>query len=167
MSSERKPSESIPLEIHDLTVAYQSKPVLYGIDVTIPPGKLIGIIGPNGAGKSTLIKSIMGLIPIEAGWIRLFGEPGKRHLKRVAYVPQRESVDWDFPVNVLDVVMMGRYGRLGLFRRPKAHDREVAWACLEKVRMTPYADRQIANLSGGQQNVFSSLEPWLRNVTFI
>jgi len=108
MSSERKPSDSIPLEIHDLTVAYQSKPVLYGIDVTIPPGKLIGIIGPNGAGKSTLIKSIMGLIPIEAGWIRLFGEPGKRHLKRVAYVPQRESVDWDFPVNVLDVVMMGR-----------------------------------------------------------
>ena len=151
MSSERKPSQSIPLEIHDLTVAYQSKPVLYGIDVTIPSGKLIGIIGPNGAGKSTLIKSIMGLIPIEAGWIRLFGEPGKRHLKRVAYVPQRESVDWDFPVNVLDVVMMGRYGRLGLFRRPKAHDREVAWACLEKVRMTPYADRQIANLSGGQQ----------------
>ena len=151
MSSERKPSDSIPLEIHDLTVAYQSKPVLYGIDVTIPSGNLIGIIGPNGAGKSTLIKSIMGLIPIEAGWIRLFGEPGKRNLKRVAYVPQRESVDWDFPVNVLDVVMMGRYGRLGLFRRPKAHDREVAWACLEKVHMTPYADRQIANLSGGQQ----------------
>ncbi len=141
MSSDRKPSDSIPLEIHDLTVAYQSKPVLYGIDVTIPPGKLIGIIGPNGAGKSTLIKSIMGLIPIEAGWIRLFGEPGKRHLKRVDYVPQRESVDWDFPVNVLDVVMMGRYGRLGLFRRPKAHDREVTWACLEKVHMTTYADR--------------------------
>ena len=125
--------------------------MLYGIDVTIPPGKLIGIIGPNGAGKSTLIKSIMGLIPIEAGWIRLFGEPGKRHLKRVAYVPQRKSVDWDFPVNVLDVVMMGRYGRLGLFRWPKAHDREVAWACLEKVHMRTYADRQIANLSGGQQ----------------
>ena len=139
------------IQVENLEVHRYHRQLLHGINLTLSPREVITIIGPNGAGKSTLIKSIMGLIPIEAGWISLFGEPVKRHLKRVAYVPQRESVDWDFPVNVLDVVMMGRYGRLGLFRRPKAHDREVAWACLEKVHMTPYADRQIANLSGGQQ----------------
>lgn len=141
----------VPLEVHDLTVAYHHKPVLYGIDLRIPPGKLIGIIGPNGAGKSTLIKAIMGLIPTDSGWVRLFGEPSKKNLRRVGYVPQRESVDWDFPVNVMDVVLMGRYGKLGLFKRPNKKDREIACACLEKVKMMPYADRQIANLSGGQQ----------------
>lgn len=141
----------IPLEVHDLTVAYHHKPVLYGVDLRIPPGKLIGIIGPNGAGKSTLIKAIMGLIPTDSGWVRLFGETNKKNLRRVGYVPQRESVDWDFPVNVMDVVMMGRYGKLGLFKRPKKQDRDIARACLEKVKMMPYADRQIANLSGGQQ----------------
>ncbi|XOV72434.1 MAG: metal ABC transporter ATP-binding protein [Verrucomicrobiota bacterium] len=141
----------VPLEVHDLTVAYHHKPVLYGIDLRIPPGKLIGIIGPNGAGKSTLIKAIMGLIPTDSGWVRLFGESNKKNLRRVGYVPQRESVDWDFPVNVMDVVLMGRYGKLGLFKRPKKQDRDIACACLEKVKMMPYADRQIANLSGGQQ----------------
>ncbi|MDG1890046.1 MAG: metal ABC transporter ATP-binding protein [Verrucomicrobiota bacterium] len=141
----------IPLEIHDLTVAYHHKPVLYGVDLAIPPGKLIGVIGPNGAGKSTLIKSIMGLLPTDSGWVRLFGKPNKKNLGRVGYVPQRESVDWDFPVNVMDVVMMGRYGKLGLFRRPGKKDRSIAAACLEKVHMMPFADRQIANLSGGQQ----------------
>jgi manganese/zinc/iron transport system ATP- binding protein len=140
-----------PLEVHDLTVAYHHKPVLYGVDLRIPPGKLIGIIGPNGAGKSTLIKAIMGLIPTDSGWVRLFGESNKKNLRRVGYVPQRESVDWDFPVNVMDVVLMGRYGKLGLFKRPKKQDRDIACACLEKVKMMPYADRQIANLSGGQQ----------------
>jgi manganese/zinc/iron transport system ATP- binding protein len=139
------------LEVHDLTVAYHHKPVLYGVDLRIPPGKLIGIIGPNGAGKSTLIKAIMGLIPTDSGWVRLFGESNKKNLRRVGYVPQRESVDWDFPVNVMDVVLMGRYGKLGLFKRPKKQDRDIACACLEKVKMMPYADRQIANLSGGQQ----------------
>lgn len=141
----------VPLEVHDLTVAYHHKPVLYGVDLRIPPGKLIGIIGPNGAGKSTLIKAIMGLIPTDSGWVRLFGESNKKNLRRVGYVPQRESVDWDFPVNVMDVVLMGRYGKLGLFKRPKKQDRDIACACLEKVKMMPYADRQIANLSGGQQ----------------
>jgi manganese/zinc/iron transport system ATP- binding protein len=140
-----------PLEVHDLTVAYHHKPVLYGVDLRIPPGKLIGLIGPNGAGKSTLIKAIMGLIPTDSGWVRLFGESNKKNLRRVGYVPQRESVDWDFPVNVMDVVLMGRYGKLGLFKRPKKQDRDIACACLEKVKMMPYADRQIANLSGGQQ----------------
>ncbi len=141
----------LPIEVHDLTVAYHKKPVLWGIDLEIPKGKLVGIIGPNGAGKSTLIKSIMGLLPLSSGWVKIFGEPFKKNLKRVGYVPQRESVDWDFPVSVMDVVLMGRYGKLGLFRRPGKQDKEIARECLEKVKMLPYANRQIANLSGGQQ----------------
>ncbi len=139
------------VEVHDLTVAYHKRPVLYGVDVEIPPGRLVGIMGPNGAGKSTLIKAIMGLIPPINGWVKIFGEAGPKGLKRVGYVPQRESVDWDFPVNVMDVVLMGRYGKLGVGRRPRAEDRDIARACLEKVGMLPYAERQISNLSGGQQ----------------
>lgn len=140
-----------PLEIHDLTVSYHNKPVLWGIDLVVPPGKLIGIIGPNGAGKSTLIKAAMGLLPLNSGWVKVFGEPVKKNLTRVGYVPQRESVDWDFPVSVMDVVLMGRYGRLGLIKRPSKLDRDVARECLDKVKMLPYANRQISNLSGGQQ----------------
>jgi manganese/zinc/iron transport system ATP- binding protein len=139
------------LEIHDLTVAYHQRPVLYGVDVEIPTGRLVGIMGPNGAGKSTLIKAIMGLLRPVNGWVKLFGEPAEKNLTRVGYVPQRESVDWDFPVSVMDVVLMGRYGRLGLGRRPRTQDRDIARACLEKVNMLPFADRQISNLSGGQQ----------------
>ena len=139
------------VEVHDLTVAYHKRPVLYGVDVEIPPGRLVGIMGPNGAGKSTLIKAIMGLIPPINGWVKIFGETGPKGLKRVGDVPQRESVDWDFPVNVMDVVLMGRYGRLGIGRRPRAEDRDIARACLEKVGMLPFAERQISNLSGGQQ----------------
>ena len=107
------PPDSRPLEIHDLTVAYHRKPVLYGIDLEIGEGTLTGIIGPNGAGKSTLIKTIMGMVPSNGGWIRIFGKPAKKSFARVGYVPQRESVDWDFPVSVLDVVLMGRYGHVG------------------------------------------------------
>jgi manganese/zinc/iron transport system ATP- binding protein len=140
-----------PLEIHDLTVSYHKKPVLWGVDLVIPKGKLIGIVGPNGAGKSTLIKAAMGLMPLNSGWVKVFGKPVKKNLRRVGYVPQRESVDWDFPVSVMDVVLMGRYGHLGLFRRPKKKDRDIAWECLDKVKMLPYANRQISNLSGGQQ----------------
>ena len=140
-----------PLEIHDLTVAYHRKPVLWGIDLTVERGKLIGIVGPNGAGKTTLIKAIMGLVPISSGWVKIFGESFKKNVRRVGYVPQRESVDWDFPVSVMDVVLMGRYGRLGLIKRPSKEDREVARTCLEKVNMLPFANRQISNLSGGQQ----------------
>jgi manganese/zinc/iron transport system ATP- binding protein len=135
-----------PLEIHDLTVSYHKKPVLWGIDLAVPAGKLVGIVGPNGAGKSTLIKAAMGLLPLSSGWVKIFGEPFKKNLRRVGYVPQRESVDWDFPVSVMDVVLMGRYGHLGLMKRPtKARE------CLDKVKMLPYANRQISNLSGGQQ----------------
>lgn len=144
------PSE-IPLEVHDMTVAYHKKPVLWGIDLSVPPGSLVGIIGPNGAGKSTLIKSILGLLPASSGWAKVFGVPARKNLKRIGYVPQRESVDWDFPVNVMDVVLMGRYGRLGLFKRPSKADRDFARECLDKVKMLPYANRQISNLSGGQQ----------------
>jgi manganese/zinc/iron transport system ATP- binding protein len=141
----------VPLEIHDLTVAYHKKPVLWGIDLAVPRGKLVGIVGPNGAGKSTLIKAAMGLLPLSSGWVKVFGEPVKKNLTRIGYVPQRESVDWDFPVTVMDVVLMGRYGRLGLIRRPTRDDRALARECLDKVKMLPYANRQISNLSGGQQ----------------
>lgn len=139
------------MEIHDLTVAYHKKPVLWGIDLVVPAGRLVGIVGPNGAGKSTLIKAAMGLIPTSSGWVKFFGEPYRQNLKRVGYVPQRESVDWDFPVSVMDVVLMGRYGRLGLLKRPKKLDHDIARECLDKVKMLPFANRQIANLSGGQQ----------------
>lgn len=145
------PANAIPLEIHDLTVAYHRKPVLWGIDLEVPAGKLVGIVGPNGAGKSTLIKAAMGLLPVSSGWVRVFGEPVKENLRRVGYVPQRESVDWDFPVSVMDVVLMGRYGRLSLVKRPSKADRDKARECLDKVKMLPYANRQISNLSGGQQ----------------
>jgi manganese/zinc/iron transport system ATP- binding protein len=146
---------SPPIEIHDLTVSYEKKPVLWNIDVSFPEGQIIGIIGPNGAGKSTLIKAVMGLIPAESGWVRIFGEPLRRQRAAVGYVPQRESVDWNFPVTVRDVVLMGTYGRIGLFRRPGRKDREFCDRCLEQLGMAAYGDRQIANLSGGQrQRVF-------------
>ena len=139
------------MEIHDLTVAYHKRPVLWGVDLVVPKGKLVGIVGPNGAGKSTLIKAVLGIVPSSSGWVKVFGKPVERAKKRVGYVPQRESIDWDFPVTVMDVVLMGRFGRLGLFKRPGLADREIARGCLEKVKMLPYANRQIANLSGGQQ----------------
>ncbi|MCH1504448.1 MAG: ABC transporter ATP-binding protein, partial [Verrucomicrobiales bacterium] len=151
MTDPTSPSQEIVLETHDLTVAYDKKPVLYGIDVSIAPGQLVGIMGPNGAGKSTLIKAIMGLLEPAGGWIQIFGESNKSQRKRVAYVPQRREVDWDFPVTVMDVVLMGRYGHLGLFKRPGKRDRDIAMEALEKVNMIPYAGRQISNLSGGQQ----------------
>ena len=140
-----------PLEIHDLTVSYDRKPVLYGIDVTGEAGALVGVVGPNGAGKSTLIKTIMGIVPSNGGWVKVFGQPFDKAVTRVGYVPQRESVDWDFPVSVMDVVLMGRYGHAGLLRRVGKRDREIARDCLEKVNMAPFASRQIGNLSGGQQ----------------
>ena len=143
--------QDIPLEIHDLTAGYHKKPVLWGIDLKVPKGKLLGIVGPNGAGKSTLIKAIMGLVPPSSGWVKIFGKPYSENRRRVGYMPQRESVDWDFPVTVMDVVMMGRYGHVGWFKRPKKVDREIARDCLDKVKMLPFAKRQISNLSGGQQ----------------
>lgn len=151
MSQPSAPPSPPPVEVHDLTVAYHKRPVLYAVDLVVPEGTLTGIIGPNGAGKSTFIKTLMGLLPVSGGWVKIFGGPYRENCRRVGYVPQRESVDWDFPVSVMDVVMMGRYGLLPLGRRPGAKDREIARHCLEKVRMLPYANRQIGNLSGGQQ----------------
>jgi manganese/zinc/iron transport system ATP- binding protein len=144
-------SQPEPLEVHDLTVAYHKKPVLYGIDLVVPQGKLVGILGPNGAGKSTFIKAVMGLLPLSSGWVKVFGRPYAESCHRVGYVPQRESVDWDFPVSVMDVVLMGRYGHLRLAQRPRREDRDIARDCLDKVKMLPFANRQIGNLSGGQQ----------------
>lgn len=143
--------DSYALEINSLWAAYEKSPVIYDIDLKIPQGKIVGVIGPNGAGKSTLIKAILGLIPKSYGVIKIFGQPIKKSLKRIGYVPQRESIDWDFPVTVFDVVMMGRYNKLGIFKRPKKEDHEAVMHCLERVGMQEFYDRQISNLSGGQQ----------------
>lgn len=139
------------IEVHDLTVAYHTQPVLWDVDVDLPEGKLIAIVGPNGAGKSTLLKTILGLVRPLTGRIRVFGQPYEKRRSWVGYVPQRESVDWDFPTSALDVVLMGLYGRVGWFRRPSRHHRETARACLDKVGIRELAERQISQLSGGQQ----------------
>jgi manganese/zinc/iron transport system ATP- binding protein len=139
------------VEVEDLTVAYHEKPVLWDVDLRVPAGVLMAIIGPNGAGKTTLIKTILGLIPSAAGEVLVYGKPYATMRHRVGYVPQRGSVDWDFPTSVLDVVLMGRYGALGWFRRPGRHERSLALTALEKVGMADYANRQISQLSGGQQ----------------
>ena len=139
------------LDVHDVTVAYRRKPVLWDIDLAIERPSLVGIIGPNGAGKSTLIKAILGLVPLANGEVRLFGKPLERQRKLIGYVPQRESVDWDFPASVLDAVLMGTYGSLGWIRRPGHKQREWARQCLAHMGMADLADRQIGQLSGGQQ----------------
>ena len=141
--------------------------MIYGIDLVVPPGSLVGIIGPNGAGKSTFIKAIMGLLPLSAGWVRSSAKTFRESCRRVGYVPQRESVDWDFPVNVMDVVLMGRYGQLRIAQRPTKQDREIARECLEKVKMLPFANRQIGNLSGGQQQRVFLARALLRRATCI
>lgn len=139
------------VDVRDLTVAYHEKPVLWDIDLEVPHGVLMAVVGPNGAGKTTLIKAILGLIKPAAGEVLVDGEPYHRQRDRVAYVPQRGSVDWDFPTNVLDVVTMGLYGRLGWIRRPKQEHRALAMEALRKVDMESFAKRQISQLSGGQQ----------------
>lgn len=144
-------AENPVLEVHDLTVSYDKKPVLWGVDFTIPKGSLCGIVGPNGAGKSTLIKSIMNLIETSSGYIKLFEKELDEVRKEVSYVPQRESVDWDFPASVMDIVLMGRYSRLGLFKKPRKADKDAAIKALEMVGMEAYSKRQISQLSGGQQ----------------
>ncbi len=151
-SSTTTPVSTAPaVEVEDLTVAYHEKPVLWDVDLRVPGGVLMAIVGPNGAGKTTLIKTILGLIPAAAGEVLIYGKPYAEMRQHVGYVPQRGSVDWDFPTSVLDVVMMGRYGALGWFRRPGRNERTLALAALEKVGMVDFADRQISQLSGGQQ----------------
>lgn len=139
------------LEIHDMTVAYHRKPVLWDIDLIVPEGKLVGVIGPNGAGKTTLIKAALGLLPLASGKVEIYGKPFDEQRLIIGYVPQRESVDWDFPVTVRDVVLMGTYGRLGWFRRPGHAERQKAERCLAQVGMREFSHRQIRQLSGGQQ----------------
>lgn len=140
-----------PVSIHDMTVAYDRKPVIWDIDYAAPEGQLIGIIGPNGAGKSTLIKACLDLVPRASGSVRFYGKTYKESRKLVGYVPQRESVDWDFPASALDVVIMGRYGRIPWCLPPRKKDKQVAMSCLDQVGMADYASRQISKLSGGQQ----------------
>jgi manganese/zinc/iron transport system ATP- binding protein len=141
----------LAIEVMDLTVAYRDKPVLWDVDMSVPSGVLMAIVGPNGAGKTTLIKAILGLVDISAGRVLVSGKTYEEQRRRVAYVPQRGSVDWDFPTTVLDVVMMGRYGELGWIKRPGAREKQAATEALEKVAMSDYAHRQISQLSGGQQ----------------
>ena len=142
---------SAGLEFHDVTVAYGRRPVLWNIDLTVPAACLFGIVGPNGAGKSTLLKAGLGLVPLAGGEVRILGAPLEQVRGRVGYVPQRESVDWDFPVSVTDVVLMGTYARLGWLRRPGPRERSLAAECLDRVGLADVADRQIGRLSGGQQ----------------
>ncbi|HEU4325888.1 MAG TPA: metal ABC transporter ATP-binding protein [Roseiflexaceae bacterium] len=137
--------------IDNLTVAYREQPVLWEVGLSIPQGKLAAIIGPNGAGKSTLIKAVLELIPAASGSVAIMGRPYREQRRLVGYVPQRSSVDWDFPTNALDVVLMGTYGQIGWLRRPGKAQREWALHCLEQVGMADYAGRQISQLSGGQQ----------------
>ena len=137
--------------VRDVTVAYRDKPVLWDIDLTVPKGILMAIVGPNGAGKTTLIKSMLGLLKLAAGQVLIFDRPYKHQRHRVAYVPQRGTVDWEFPTSVLDVVLMGLYGKIGWFRRPGSTEKAIAREALGKVGIADLEGRQIKQLSGGQQ----------------
>lgn len=145
------PDSQVPLSVYDLTVAYHRKPVIWDVGFEIPPGSMVGIVGPNGAGKSTLLKAIMDLIPRASGRVKVFGDSYRRNRHRVGYVPQRESVDWDFPVDALDVVTMGLYGKVGWFRPIGRRQRQAAMEALDRVGIADLARRQISQLSGGQQ----------------
>lgn len=140
-----------PLTIRGLTVTYGQKPAVFSVDMTVRPGEMTAIIGPNGAGKSTMLKAALGVIPSVSGRVQVFGKPLNEQRARVAYVPQRASVDWDFPTRVIDVVLMGLYRQVGLLGRIRGQHRAAARDCLDRVGMGDFADRQIGQLSGGQQ----------------
>ena len=154
-SGRKPPAGAAPgapvLDVHDVTVAYHRRTVLWNVDFTLQSPSLVAVVGPNGAGKSTLLKAVLGLVPLASGSVRFWGEPLARCRRRVAYVPQRESVDWDFPVTVRDVVLMGTYAHLGWFRRPGPDEHRLAQQCMEQLGIAHVADRQIGQLSGGQQ----------------
>ena len=139
------------VHVEDLTVSYRDKPVLWDIDLTVPQGVLMAVVGPNGAGKTTLLKSILGLVRPVAGTVSILGRPYREQRKQIGYVPQRGTVDWDFPTTAMDVVLMGTYGQVGWIRRPGTIHREAASRALERVGMLDFARRQISQLSGGQQ----------------
>jgi manganese/zinc/iron transport system ATP- binding protein len=151
VSTRPEHSADSPLSIHAMTVAYHRKPVLWDVDYDAPANQLIAIIGPNGAGKSTLIKACLGLVPRASGQVRFWGETYRQARSRIGYVPQRESVDWDFPVSALDVVCMGRYRQVGWFRPVTRRHKEAGLVCLDRVGLRDFAHRQISQLSGGQQ----------------
>ncbi|MEX1001099.1 MAG: metal ABC transporter ATP-binding protein [Crocinitomicaceae bacterium] len=143
--------EQISVEVHNLTASYGGRPVLWDIDFELPAGEIIGIIGPNGSGKTTLLKTIMGIMKPSSGFVKIFNQSLDKVRDRVAYVPQKESVDWDFPASVFDVVMMGRYRKNKLLKRMNKVDTQVVNQCIERVGLTALKNRQIAQLSGGQQ----------------
>lgn len=151
MSTEKQPVAEVVLEVHNLSASYNRKPVLWDIDFQLTAGQLVGIVGPNGSGKTTLLRNIMGLMEADSGYVRLFEKSLNEVRDRVSYVPQRESVDWDFPVSVREVVEMGRYRPKNLLRRLKPSDQDLVDQALEKVGMLEYTTRQIGQLSGGQQ----------------
>ena len=140
-----------PLSIRGLTVSYSDKPAVFSVDMTVRPGSMTAIIGPNGAGKSTLLKAALGVVRPLSGQVQVFGQPLVRQRAQIAYVPQRASVDWDFPTRVIDVVLMGLYRDVGLLGRIRGQHRDRALACLDRVGMRDFASRQIGQLSGGQQ----------------
>lgn len=139
------------ITVRNLYVSYYGNEVIRDINFSFDSGKLIGIIGPNGAGKSTLMKAMLGLIPRDKGEIEICGKTVKEMRKRIAYVPQRSNIDWDFPITVIDTVLLGTYPKLGVFHRPKKAEKELAYECLEKVGMQEFSKKQIGELSGGQQ----------------
>lgn len=151
LSERPEHSSSSPVSVHAMTIAYHKKPVLWDVDYDAPSNKLVAIVGPNGAGKSTFIKACLGLVPKASGQVEFWGQPYRKARSRVGYVPQRESVDWDFPVSALDVVCMGRYRRIGWCKPVTRSHKQAALACLDQVGMREYASRQISQLSGGQQ----------------
>ncbi|PPT10486.1 ABC transporter ATP-binding protein [Geitlerinema sp. FC II] len=140
-----------PINVDRLSVSYRDVEALRNVSLKLQPGKLIGVIGPNGAGKSTFMKAMLGLIPSAMGTVRHGNQPLTEHLERVAYVPQRSTIDWTFPATVWDVVMMGRIRKTGWFRRYSAVSRRIASDSLERVGMSAFAKRRIGDLSGGQQ----------------
>jgi len=143
------------LQIEHLMVNYEKSCILFDICLQVPQGQLVAILGPNGAGKTTFLKSTLGLLKPLSGKVSFLGDSFKKMRSQIAYMPQRDSIDWDFPMSVLDLVLMGCYGRLGLFRRPSKSHRAEAMHCLEKVGMQNYSSRQINQLSGGQkQRIF-------------
>ncbi|MCS7173283.1 MAG: metal ABC transporter ATP-binding protein [Armatimonadetes bacterium] len=139
------------IEVRNLTVSYRGQPALRNVSFQIEPGLLVGLVGPNGAGKSTLLKALVGLAVPDTGSVRIFGQPAPQARRLVAYVPQRSEVDWDYPIVVEEVVLMGRFVHLGLIRRPRFEDRQLSRKALQQVGMEGFADRQIGQLSGGQQ----------------
>lgn len=139
------------IKLQNVDVSYYGRTAIEGVDLTLEQGKVLGIIGPNGAGKSTLLKALLNLVSIDKGSIEILGETLKENRKRIAYVPQRNEYDWDFPIHVLDAVLIGTYPNLGIFKRPKKKDKEWAYECLKKVGMEDFSHRQIGELSGGQQ----------------